>query len=220
MADSARDTSEAVRRTIERDAAIRKGLARGLLNVRALARYIQRAEDESYSLDALISAIRRYPVRESSAMHASVAKLITKLTMKNKIVAVTMKNAPEIPTLLAAFSGEIDTARGENLQIVSGVDSVSVFIDSKNLGKLTAAIPSKHMMRTLTGLAEIRVALTDAALTTPGIIGVLGTELSMNDVNIYYVLSYGPPHSFLFVIDEKDALSAYQALDRLGRAEP
>ena len=218
MANSTRETSEAVRRTIEGDAAIRKGLARGLINIRALARYIQSAGGDAHSLDAIISATRRYPVRTASAKQEGVARLITKLTLKNKIVAVTMKNAPEIPTLLAKFSGEIDTARGENLQIISGVDSVSVFIDAKNLGKLTAAIPHRHIVRTLSGLAELTVALSDAALTTPGIIGSIGTEFAMNDVNVYYVLSYGPPHSFLFVTEEKDVLRAYQALDRLGDA--
>ena len=95
---------------------------------------------------------------------------------------------------------------------------MSVSMAAKTLAKLTPAIPHRHIVRTLSGLAELTVALSDAALTTPGIIGSIGTEFAMNDVNVYYVLSYGPPHSFLFVTEEKDVLRAYQALDRLGDA--
>lgn len=217
MSDSTRDTSEAVRQLIERDAVIRKGLARGLINTRALARYIQRLERDAYSMEALVSAIRRYPVRATSAKREDIGGLITKLSLKNKIVAATLKNAPDIPTLLAKFSGEIDTARGENLQIVSGVDFVTVFLDSKNLGKLTAAIPHKSLVGTLHGLAVITVALSPAGLKTPGIVGAFGTELAMNDVNIFYTLSYGDPSSMLFVTEESDGLKAYQALERLAK---
>ncbi len=217
MSDSTRDTSEAVRQIIERDAVIRKGLARGLINTRALARYIRRLEHDAYSMEALVSAIRRYPVRATSAKHEDIGGQITKLSLKNKIVAVTLKNAPEIPNLLAKFSGEIDTARGENLQIVSGVDFVTVFLDSKNLGKLTADMPRHSIVSTLHGLAVITVALSPAGLKTLGIVGAFGTELAMNDVNIFYTLSYGDPSSMLFVTEESDGLKAYQALERLAK---
>jgi len=116
--DSKRPPSEAVKEIIERDGAIKIGVARGLVNARALARYIQVATHEQYSLEALVSAIRRYPIKASAERYQDAGRLITKLTLKNNIVAVTIRSAPEIPLILAKFSGEIDYGRGETLSLI------------------------------------------------------------------------------------------------------
>ena len=65
-------TTSIVDRIIESDGAIRKDLGRGLLNIRALARYIQgeaRLDGEELSIEAVIGAIRRYDVGARVALH-------------------------------------------------------------------------------------------------------------------------------------------------------
>jgi aspartokinase len=215
--DPDRPPSEAVKEIIERDGAIKIGLARGLVNARALARYIQVATHDQYSLEALVSAVRRYPVKASAAKYQDAGRLITKLTLKNKIVAVTIRSAPEIPLILAKFSGEIDYGRGETFRVSSGAESISVVIDSKNLDKLTAAIPKKDMVRVLGDLSEIIVVLSDVALKTVGVAATITTELAINSVNIMYIMSYGPPHTMVFIVEEEEALNGYRGLQKLSK---
>ncbi len=215
--DSERPPSEAVKEIIERDGAIKIGLARGLVNARALARYIQVATHDQYSFEALVSAVRRYPVKASAAKYQDAGRLITKLTLKNKIVAVTIRSAPEIPLILAKFSGAIDYGRGETFRVSSGAESISVVIDSKNLDKLTAAIPKKDMVRVLGDLSEIIVVLSDVALKTVGVAATITTELAINGVNIMYIMSYGPPHTMVFIVEEEEALNGYRGLQKLSK---
>lgn len=215
--DSERPPSEAVKEIIERDGAIKIGLARGLVNARALARYIQVATHNQYSFEALVSAIRRYPVKASATKYQDAGRLITKLTLKNKIIAVTIRSAPEAPLILAKFSGEIDYGRGETFRVSSGAESISVIIDSKNLEKLTAAIPKKDVVRILGDLSEIIVVLSDVALKTVGVAATITTELAINGVNILYIMSYGPPHTMVFIVEEEEALSGYRGLQKLSR---
>ena len=215
--DSERPPSEAVKEIIERDGAIKIGLARGLVNARALARYIQVATHDQYSFDSLVSAIRRYPVKASASKYQDAGRLITKLTLKNKIVAVTIRSAPEIPLILAKFSGEIDYGRGETFRVSSGAESISVVIDFKNLDKLTAAIPKKDIVRVLGDLSEIIVVLSDVALKTVGVAATITTELAINGVNIMYIMSYGPPHTMVFIVEEEEALNGYRGLQKLSK---
>ncbi len=217
--DSERSTGEVVREIIERDGTIRIGLARKLINARALARYIQVATHEKYSFEALVSAIRRYPVHEIASQYQETGKLITKLTMKNNIVAVSIRSVPEAPAILAKVSGEIDYGRGETFRIVSGPESVSVIIDSKNLAKVTAAVPKRDIVRVLDNLSELIVVLSDTALRTVGIAATLATELAMNRVNILYTMSYGPPHAIVYIVDDVESLSGYRAFQRLSRGQ-
>lgn len=215
--DPERPPSEAVKEIIERDGAIKIGLARGLVNARALARYIQVATHNQYSFEALVSAVRRYPVKGSAARYQDAGRLITKLTLKNKIVAVTIRSAPEVPLILAKFSGEIDYGRGETFRVSSGAESISVVIDSKNLEKLTAAVPKKDVVRVLGDLSEIIVVLSDVALETVGVAATITTELAIDGVNIMYIMSYGPPHTMVFIVEEEEALNGYRGLQKLSK---
>lgn len=213
------NTAGMVERIIESDGAIRSGMARGLVNVRALARYIQeeaRRDGEELSLEAVIGAIRRYPVDESWASHQNLGKLFRKLTMRNKIVDVAILNDPEITAALGKFASMIDYSLGETFRLVSGVESIRVVIDEKNIEKMKSIIPKKNIPKIVTGLAEIIVSMYDIADTTPGVVSTVTTELAMQGINMIEFMSCVP--ELIIVVDDKDALRSYEAIEKLGKA--
>lgn len=212
------NSGDYVKRAIERDSAIRKDLGRGLINIRALARLVQttaRKEGEDLSLEATISAIRRYPIKESVASHENISRLLKKLTMKNKIVDVAILNDPEIPAALGEFASHIDYGRGETFRIVAGVESIRVVIDGKNLERMTSMIPKKSVRKVVTDLAEIIISLEDRADRTPGVVSAVTTELAMNGINMIEFMSCVP--ELIIVVDEADALRSYDSLEKLSK---
>jgi hypothetical protein len=184
MSNSASSLSEEIRNIIERDPVIKNGLARDLINVRALARYVQVEHGVDASIDAIISAIRRLPVKESAIKIDAIGKLILKLTMKNRIVDVAILNGPEIPRILGKFSGEIDYGRGETFRIVAGVDTVRLVIDEKNLNKLTSLMPKKSIRNIAFNLSEIIVLLEESTEKTPGVLAAVAEEVAIKGINI------------------------------------
>ena len=215
MSDSERSTADVVRETIERDGSIRIGLARGLINARALARYIQADTHNRYTFEALLSAIRRYPIKESAAKRVNVGKMLRKLSMKNNIAVATIRNSPELPTKFAQFSKEIDYGRGETFRVISGPESVFVIVDSKNLAKITSMVPKSDIVKTLDNLAEIVSAESEDALETPGVLAGQTVELAINGINL--VACVAPVTSATFIVREEDATDAFQALRRMAR---
>jgi len=214
-------TTSVVGRIIESDGAIRKDLGRGLLNVRALARYVQREaslEGEDLSIEAVIGAIRRYDVRERLSVHESTGRLFKKLTMRNKIVDLSILNDPEITAALGRFASTVDYSLGETFRLVSGVESIRVVIDEKNLDKMRSIIPKKNIPRVTVGLAEIIVSMSEVANTTPGVVSTVTTELAMNGINMIEFMSCVP--ELIIVVDEKDALRSYDAIEKLSRVPP
>jgi len=215
------NTTSIVERVIQRDGAIRNDLARGLLNVRALARYIQeeaRKDGDELSVEALIGAIRRYDVRGRITAHQGTGALLKKLTMRNKIVDVAILNDPEITAALAKFASTIDYSLGETFRLVSGVEAIRVVIDEKNLDKMKSIIPKKNIPKISTGLAEIIVSMSDVADTTPGVVSEVTTELAMNGINMIEFMSCVP--ELIIVVDEKDALRSYDAIEKLTKSAP
>jgi hypothetical protein len=211
-------TPDVVREIIERDGAVRSTLARGILNIRALSRFIQRQVSEDggpeLSLDAIISAVRRYPSQASKHAPQRIGRLLQKLTMRNKIIDVAIRNDPQIPAALGRIAAQIDYSRGETFRIVAGVESIRVMLDEKNADKLSL-LPKGKVLKTARDLAEIIVSLPEVAERTPGVVATVTTELAMNGINMIEFMSCVP--ELILVVEEKDALRSYELLEQLAR---
>ena len=217
MEESPRHAHDVVKEFIDRDGVIRNGLSRGLVNVRALTRYIQVATREKYSFEALVSAIHRYPTKENADRYQRVGGFIQKMAMKNGIVRVSVLNEPDIPIILARFSEKVDYGRGDTFHLATGIDTVNVLIDSKNREKLLAALPKRSVQEVLGNLAQIIVLMSEEAIMTKGVAATISTQLAVNDVNLRdltWSMVQSAPHAII-VVEEKDALKAYQAIEDL-----
>jgi len=236
MSDSERSTAEVVRETIERDGSIKIGLARGLINERALARYIQKATHERYTFEALVSAIRRYPIQESTKARAMTGKVIRKIGLKNSISVVLLRNRAELQPVLARFAGELDHAGGDTFRIIATAKVVKLEIDSKNADDLLARVQRGDLLQKWDNMAEISVETSEELRDTPGIIASLFTELAINGISVLehssvdeparsqrqpstssqYMAEYIPYD--IFIIEERNAMKGYEALQRLRGA--
>ncbi len=163
-----------------------------------------------------ISLVKRYPVQEriSDGEAPAMTKLVLKLTLKNKIAVVALTNDPLIPKALARFSAEVDYSRGETLHIVSGIETVKVVTDYKNLEKLKSVVANKRILSITTGLAEIVISLADSVLNTPGVVATISTHLARSGINLVEYITCSP-HAIV-VVEEKDALKCYQLLEDLA----
>jgi len=215
MSGKAQSPGELVRKVIERDGVIRNGLARGLVNHRALARWIQSTSDET-SFDAILSAIRRYPIKQASARRQVLGKTVLKLSIKNRVAVLSLRNEREVQKTVARFSEEVNYANGETFRVVSSMEAVSVTLDYKNAGRLESMVPKSVVLRKLEDLAEIVVSMGIEIEKESGVIATIASELAMNDVNIRQLTSVGPGR-ILVLVDEKDAMEAYRALESLAQ---
>ncbi len=60
------------------------------------------------------------------------------------------------------------------------------------------------------GLAEVTIHLDERTWSTPGVVAVLTSELSMNNINIIEVMSCIP--EIIIFFKEKDLMKAYNVL--------
>jgi hypothetical protein len=215
MSNQPKPAGELVREVIERDGVIRNGLARGLVNHRALARWIQDSSPAEASFDALLSAIRRYPLQRSTARRQFTGGMILKLSLKNRVVVISLRNEKEVQKVIARFSEEVNYANGETFRVVTSMEAVSVTLDSKNAGKLEARVSKSQVLRKLDNLAEVLVTLEPDAEKVSGVISTIASELAINDVNIRQLTSVGPGR-VIILVDDSDALGAYRSLEALG----
>jgi aspartokinase len=79
-------------------------------------------------------------------------------------------------------------------------------------------LPKTVVLRKLEDLAELVVSMGIEIEKESGVISAIASELAMNDVNVRQLTSVGPGR-ILILVDEKDAMEAYRALESLARAQ-
>ena len=217
MPGDAQHVGELVRKTIERDPVVRYGLIRGLVNHRALARMIQAEARSDASFDALLSAIRRYPLQKSYEKRARSGETILKLALKNKVAVLSMRNGSETQRAIARFSEEVNYAAGETFRVISSMDYVSVTLDTKNADKFETRVPKSVVRKKTSDLAELTIEMKIEVEDSPGVLAAIVGELALNDVNVRQLTSVGPGR-IIALVSESDAMKSYQALETLAGA--
>lgn len=204
-----------VRLAIERDGVLRNALARGIVNTRAVARDIEMKANGTVSFDAVLSAIRRYPVREVVQDPIRSEHPILKMSLRNRITVLSLKNSRELQNTILKFSSELNSASGETFRLVTNMDTASVTIDTKNLERFESFISDSQVNRKLTGLAEIVIDMPIEIEESPGVLSSVVTELSINDVVIRQFTTIGPG-KMIILVDESNATTAFDTLQKLG----
>ncbi len=163
--------------------------------------------------DSAVSLVTKYQPEEKERLR-SVGKYFLKLTLKNRIVVVTLTNEPRITGALAKFAMGVDYARGETLHIVAGIETVKVVTDQKNLEKLYGLIPKKRFINVIEDLSEIIVSLAETVTSLPGVVAAITTHLAAAGINLVEYITINPHE--IVVVEEKDALKSYQLLEELA----
>jgi aspartokinase len=213
-------TPEIVKRIIDADAAISSSLGRKLINTRALARYIQdlaAADGVRLSFYAVMSAIRRYQLPERIVIERNVREYFArkKLTLKTNVADIALQNNPDVPPALGKLSSQIDYSKGETLHIAGGVETIRIVLDEKNLDRMKGIIPEHNVKEIIRNLAEIIVSLDPESLHVAGTFSTVTSELAMSGINMIEAMSCAP--DIIVVVNERDAVRAYQAMERLGK---
>lgn len=201
---------------LDNSPSIRENLGRELINHSALARYLIEKNQINGTLDAVISAIRRYKIDRDEDLFNKAKKLINKssLSTKSKLANINIIKDSEIQEKIPKLFSVINYNRGDTLRIIQADESIKILIDEKNLEEVTSLFPKDKIIKIDRNLAEINMHCHPEAVNTPGILAITSSELAMNGVNVMETMSCVP--ELLWFVNEKDVLKAHNILYNLS----
>ncbi|MDH7517490.1 MAG: ACT domain-containing protein [Candidatus Thermoplasmatota archaeon] len=201
---------------LDKNPSIRRDLALGIINNRALAKYIIKEHKLNATLDAVISAIRRYEIGRHDDVFVIAQKLLCQtvsLSTRNGLAEVSLIKDNEVQQLLPEIFEIIQFVRGETLRIIQATESIRLLIDEKNLDKIKEIFPRNKIIKIDRDIAEINIRMHPDMRTTYGILAVIANELALNGISIMEIMSCFP--EMLIFVEEKNILKAYQVLHQL-----
>lgn len=211
----------AVRRTVERiiesDPTIRTGLQRGIINSRALSRYILENCAVDSTPDAVLGILRRYPLDGIREDANRLALKDSNISMRGGIAYLTLENAPDIMKKVADFVTTIRSTRGESFRAIVGSDSIRVIAGQEALDNFRQSFRPKDVVRYSSELAEICLLLPFGTESLGEIATAITAQLTLNRINLVGILVC-PPEDII-IVSENDASRTFEALQQLLREE-
>lgn len=213
--------SKVVMKSIDEQPCIRSSMSRGLINIRALAKYLIKEININAPIDAVMSAIRRYDIKPSDKIFENAFKIISKssnISTKSPISVITLIKDAEVQELIPQIFSIVHYSRGDVLRIIQANKSIKILVDEKNIEKIEKIFPKNKIINIRRNLAEINIYIHPDGYDKPGTIAVLSNALAINNVAILENVNCFP--EWICFVDEKDILKAYDILNRLRQLKP
>ncbi len=213
---------ELVWKTIDQSPSIRMDLKRGIINSRALAKYIKKEMSiNTGSLDAIISAIRRYKEEDPyDELRQGAIDAIkgARLSSKNHLASLTIRKTKETLDIIRKIFDTIDITEQNTLRIVHTQKAIKLIVDEEHIESIKEVFNKNHLMDETKDLGEVVIDLKETSWNTPGVLSVLAAELTLNKININETHTCMPEIIFLF--EETELMRAYEVIYELSQQEP
>lgn len=202
-----------VGRYIENHLQIKKNLAENLINVRALARKIKEDSNLSCSLNAVISAIRRYhsDLEEDDPLPKIYALLRdAKLQTRTKLVSLLLKKSELVRDKLTKLYQKIDFQGGDTLRIFEVNKYIKIIVDEKNHDEAKGLFLPTEVVTFEKNLGELTIIYKEEITKIPGVFAFISNELATNNISIIDSMICHAEH--LVILKEKDLQKAFNTL--------
>jgi aspartokinase len=201
---------------LDNNPSIRREMNRGLINTSALARYIIKEKKVDATLDAVISAIRRYDFNQHGDIFDNAYKMLgqtVNISTKSNLAEVSLAKDDEVQQCLPKLFNIIKYIQGDVLRVTQANESIRLLIDEKNMDNVTGLFPKNKIIKKERDLAEINIFIHPKMQTTPGILAVIANELATNEINIVEFMTCPP--EMICVVKKDDLLRTSNVLYKL-----
>jgi hypothetical protein len=215
---SSQSIREFVWKIIDTDISMKKDLLRGIVNVRSLAKHILATQKIDASLDAVISAIRRYErsPENKQEMHSvyNVMKQ-AKISTRTKMSSLLLKRTDEVKTKLGRPDKLIDYQGHETIRVMEGSKAVVLVFDQENFDEIRHLFPKMAILEENKNVGMIEIKYPKELKKTPGVFLIVLNELAENGISV--IDSLMSPCEHIIIVEEDKLLKAFQLIFELCR---
>ena len=210
--------SHVTKKAVQGNLLLEDYLAQGLINYAALAEILAPKISEEIGKkvkqSAIAMALRRH-AEHLEDKHKKFPKVTDfELIMKSKLAVITVAKSPTLFNTLEKLNSLIDFEKGDILNIVHGNTDVSIIVNEKYKKDSLKLLQQQKIINEEYHLVGLTVRFGIDYLHTPGITYSFLRALVLQDINLIEVVSSTVETTF--IIQEKDAVRAYSALNSMN----
>ena len=210
------NTRELVWKFIDTDISLKKDLSRKIINVRSLAKYLVATQKLNTSLDAVISAIRRYNLdikknEDVTSIHSVLKQ--ARVAIRTKMASLLLKRTDFVKTKLGRPDKLMDFQGHDIIRVLEGSQALTIVVDQKNLEKIKSTFPKDLILEENKKVGMVEINYPRILKKTPGVFSIIYNELAENNISIIDALISSNEH--ILIIEEEKLLKAFELIQKL-----
>ena len=162
---------------------------------------------------AIVMALRRYSDKIQSKSKTAKFDFHSEITLKTNLCDLAIRKSPTLFPKLQKANKVADYGKGDTLNIIHGNHEVSIVTNRKHLKDIKSELKGEKIIKIEENLVALSLNFSEKFLYTPGVISTVIRKLTWEDINIYELISTFT--ELTFIISQKDATKAYNALQKL-----
>ena len=193
---------------------LEEGLAKGLINLSALARQIKPEIAKRLYMEptdaSIIMALSRLRPHLSRLTKAADLKSLRNLSVRTGLIEYTFYPRTSLLTLQQKLFAETELDKELFMSLTQGATEVTLIISATRASLIESLIPKEGIVATITDLAAISLKLRPEHIYTAGIDYLLLKALAWENINIIETISTYSEATFIF--KESDLARAFACL--------
>ena len=209
--------SNVVQKLVDERVYIQESMDKDIISYAALAKQIQSQVEEELGKKvkkhAIEMALRRYR-DQLKQKHATINfDYSSDIIMKTKVCDIAVVRSPALLVKLKKLYDIVDFERGDILNIIQGSSEVSIVTNERYKAKLLEILKEEKILIQEDNLISLSLTFSKDFYYTPGIIFNIIRNVAWENINIYEIVSTNT--ELTFILNKKDAVKGYKALERL-----
>lgn len=203
-------TAEQVAQILARDGVAREGLRRGIINVRALARWMIATSGWAASEEAVLSALRRSPWTVSPP-DPNLKRILktSHINTTSNVCSVMLRGGLNTIPLAVPLIKLLKAENPQFLRVIVSNDNARLVISGEQMPFIKRLL-GDLIEDVREGLTEISITQTKESLNAPGVVAYIVGALSFQDINFVGIVRH--KGALQLLVNEADASRALFAL--------
>ena len=163
---------------------------------------------------AIVTALRRYAdkiqVRTNGIVFSTDS---SEVNLKTNIMDINVLKTPELFDKLKRFYDLINFDRGDILHVIYGRTHVAIVTNERYKERMLALLQNQKIKKVEDNLVALTFIVGKERIDKPGVIFKITRSLAWENINIVEIISVDL--EITFILEKKDAIKGYNALERL-----
>ena len=163
---------------------------------------------------AIVTALRRYAAKiQTRANGVTFNTQYSEVNLKTNIMDINVLKTPELFDKLKRFYDIINFERGDILHIIYGRTRVAIVTNERYKDKMLNLLQNLKIKKVEENLVALTFTVGKQRIEKPGVIFKITRSLAWENINIIEIISVDL--EVTFIVEKKDAMKGYNALERL-----
>jgi aspartokinase len=210
--------SHIVNKLVDERIYLHEALSKGIASYGSVAKHLKPEIEKELKREvdhfAIVTALRRYSEKLTTRFNdITFDTKYSEVNLKTHIIDINVLKTQELFDKLKRFYDLINYEKGDILHVIYGRTHVAIVTNERYKEKILNLLQNQKIKKIEENLVALSFTVGKERIEEPGVLFKITRSLAWENINVIEIISVDL--EVTFIVDKKDAIKGYNALEKL-----